>query len=204
MKQPLWDKAFIINLDRRQDRLAHARIQCAIADIKADVFSGYDRPLYCGTPNGNMGCTASHRAMLELCAFHKWPRTLVLEDDFVSLHVDVAHRLADLEVPDFDLLYLGGHYGGAPISRINKGIIRCNTMLTTSSYIVTCEHARRMAPQISGIGPIDNLYSGFAKDHRHYIVQPRLFAQYASHSDLCDHTRDNVPCMTDTRHERMV
>ncbi len=33
--------------------------------------------------NGNMGCTASHRGVLELICHHRWQRTLILEDDFM-------------------------------------------------------------------------------------------------------------------------
>lgn len=213
----LYDQAFVIHLSRRADRHAHASEMLKKCDINANWFLGYDSrdypprpggtsPLWHdNTPNGNAGCTASHRGVLTLAAHGPWQRILVLEDDFLPLYADVSERLAALTWPDgCDLLYLGGHYGEAPIERISPSLIRCATMLTTSSYIVTREHARRMIPYLTGIGPIDNLISMFARDHKHYILQPRLFAQYTSPSDLCGETRDNVPCMTDTRHENMV
>ena len=206
--QRYFQKVYLITLPRRRDRIEHAEKEldkCNLRDVT--WFDGYDKPIYEGTPNGNMGCTASHRALLELIAFNGYERVLVLEDDFLALYPDVNEKFAEMikEVPkDFDLLYLGGHYSEPPIARVSPHVIRCGRMSTTSSYAITWQHARRMAPYISGIGPIDCLYSGFAKDNKHYIFQPRLFAQYTSHSDLCDHTRDNVPCMTDTRHENMV
>lgn len=202
-----FDHIFVINLDRRADRWDHARSELEKLNIKAERFNGYDKPIYDTVPNGNMGCTASHRALLEVIAYHRWRRVLVFEDDFVSLFDDVNEKFEAMigEVPEnWDLLYLGGHYAEPPISRVSPHVIRCGRMMTTSSYGITWQQARRMAPYISGIGPIDSLFSGFAPDNNFYIFQPRLFAQWTSHSDLCDHTRDNVPCMTDTRHENMV
>lgn len=206
--QDWFSKIFLIHLSRRKDRYDRAISEIAKCNL-SDVtwFEGYDRPLHGNVPNGNVGCTASHRAIFELTAFHKWNRVLILEDDFFSLHANVNEMFTEMieEVPDdFDVLYLGGHYSEPPISRVSKHVIRCGRMSTTSSYAVTWQHARKMAPHISGPGPIDCLISGFASDNNHYIFQPRLFAQWTSHSDLCDHTRDNVPCMTDTRHENMV
>lgn len=205
---PAWfDKVFVINLDRRIDRWTHALEELRKLGLDAERFSGRDGVLYEGKVNGNAGCTASHRAIMELIAYHKWPRTLVLEDDFVALFDDVPQRFVSMiqEVPDdFDLIYLGGHYREAPLSRVSKHVIRCNGMLTTSSYIITPKAARNMAPYISGIGPIDNHFSMFAQSQKHYIFQPRLFAQFESYSDLCHEKRDNVPCMTDTHHENLV
>lgn len=202
-----FDKVFVINLDRRIDRWTHTLEQLRILGLEAERFSGRDGVMYEGRLNGNAGCTASHRAILELVAYHKWPRTLVLEDDFVALFDDVPERFASMirEVPeDMDMLYLGGHYQEAPISRVSKHVIRCGGMLTTSSYVITPAAALSMAPHISGIGPIDNLFSRFARTQKHYIFQPRLFAQYTSMSDLCGETRNNIICMTDGFHEGLV
>lgn len=211
----LFNHAFVINLQRRTDRWNHATKQLDACGIQAQRFEGYDARefppheslqglFYEDKPNGNAGCTASHRALLTLIAHGPWDRVLVLEDDFLPLHTDTRERLAALDPPPFDLLYLGGHYMEAPISRISSGFIRCAGMLTTSSYVITREHARRMVPYLTGIGPIDNLFSMFARKYQHVILQPRLFAQYTSQSDLCGETRNNVPCMTDQRHENMV
>ena len=202
------DRIFVINLDRRQDRWAHCVDQFAKLGLtNVERFPGWDGVIVNGKPNGNAGCTASHRSILELTAYHKWRRVLVFEDDFEAVHSDTQERFAAIlpELPEkWDLLYLGGHYAEEPISRHSKHVIRCGRMHTTSSYIVTSDHARRMAPNISGIGPIDTLFSGFARDSLHYILQPRLFVQYSSFSDLTERDSSNAMCMLDTRHENMV
>lgn len=203
-----FDKVFVINLDRRTDRWVKAQEHLESLGItKAERFPGHDGVVTDGRINGNAGCTASHRALMEIIAYHKWDWTLVLEDDFLPLYNDVPTRYEKMidQVPDnMDLLYLGGHYAEPPISRVSHNVIRCGRMMTTSSYVITHQYARKIAPYLTGIGPIDSLFSGFAHDNNHYIFQPRLFAQWTSYSDLCLHTRDNVPCMTDTNHENMV
>lgn len=205
--QKNFDKVFVINLDRRTDRWTNAQKNLLRLGLVAERFSGYDNVLYEGTVNGNAGCTASHRALLEIIAYNKWNRVLVLEDDFLPLYDNVPERYESMigDVPaDWSILYLGGHYREAPISRVTPHVIRCAGMLTTSSYVINHHAARRMAPKICGIGPIDNLFSLFAQEQKHYIFQPRLFAQYTSMSDLCGETRNNIICMTDGFHEGLV
>lgn len=205
-----FDRIFVINLASRPDRRAHAEAELQKLGItKAEWFEAYNRPKdHNGTPNGNMGCTASHRAVLEIIAYSKTPRALVLEDDF-SIAVNSPTKWFDgmiKEVPEtWEILYLGGHYGGPPISRISSHVIRIGRMMTTSSYGITWQMARKMAPHISGVGPIDELFCGFLnKDHECYIFSPRLFVQYPNFSDLNDREMDNSQCMLDSAHEKMV
>lgn len=202
-----FDHAFVINRDCRTDRWAIAQRYLKQIGVNAERFSAIDNIIYEGSINGNAGCTASHRAIMERIAQSSWSRVLVLEDDFLPLHANIASLMdaAMHQVPaDMDLLYLGGHYAEPPIARASHSVVRCGRMLTTSSYIVARDHAARMAPTFTGIGPIDNLFSGFSGSHNHYILQPRLFAQWTSRSDLCNETRNNVICMTDVSHENLV
>lgn len=204
-----FDKIFCINLSRRTDRWDHAQKQFNKFELyPVERFEGYDKPTdHLGNPNGNMGCTSSHRALLEIIAYHEWSRVLVFEDDF-EFRFDDANEQFDAmikEVPeDWDMLYLGGHYAEKPIRRVSEHVIRMGRMHTTSSYGITWQMARRMAPYICGIGPIDTLYSGFIPNNKCYIFQPRLVVQYSSFSDLTDRDSNNEPCMTDPNHEQMV
>lgn len=205
-----FDRIFVINLASRPDRRKHAEEQLAQLGItKAEWFPAYNRPIdHNGIPNGNMGCTASHRAILEIIAYDKTPRTLVLEDDF-TIAVNSPPQWFDgmiKEVPEtWEMLYLGGHYGEPPIERVSPHVIRIGRMLTTSSYGITWQMARKMAPYICGIGPIDSLYGGFHnKEHECYIFDPRMFVQYANFSDLQDRDMDNTACMLDQSHAKAV
>jgi hypothetical protein len=109
------------------------------------------------------------------------------------------------EVPDdWQMLYLGGHYAENPQSRVSPHVIRINQMKTTSSYAVTLDAARVMAPFIHGAIPIDELYADFNRNLRSYIFQPRLMIQADGYSDLQQHWMSNEGCMTDPHHEATV
>lgn len=197
-----FDHIICINLNRRPDRWQHAEAEFKKHNFTAMRFEGHDMPGW-----GNNGCTASHRGVLELISHHKWPRTLVLEDDFECVHDDMTAKFASMigEVPaDWEMLYLGGHYAEAPVERISGHVIRPGHLKTTSSYAVTYEAARKMAPHIFGIGPIDELYAKWNRELRCFIFQPRLMIQYNNYSDLQERECNNGPCMLDTRHENMV
>jgi GR25 family glycosyltransferase involved in LPS biosynthesis len=217
-----FDQIICINRVSRTDRRRHAAaqaIRCELFDHdNFQFFTAHDGHMLDGTFNGNFGCTASHRGVLELIAHHGWERTLVLEDDFDVVepgrYADHAKNRLPFneqwakmigEVPDdWEMLYLGGHYAEAPIARVSEHVIRIGRMLTTSSYGITAKFARKIAPHISGIGPIDVLYGGFHRENRCYCFTPRLMVQYENLSDLQHRKMDNSQCMLDPNHEAMV
>ena len=228
--QEFVDQIFLINLPRRGDRLKHAMEtlgKLGIEHSKVEVFDGYDRPRPDinnpeSQPNGTFGCTSSHRGVLEIIAHRRIKRALVLEDDFEFAYTNATRRFrcdpqalfdeACREIPaNFDLLYLAGHYAEVPQERISKHIIRVGRMFTTSSYVITSEAARKMAPYISGIGPIDCLFSEFTKKRMDgvklldaYCLEPRIFIQYTNHSDLHEKVENYEGCMMDGNHVKAM
>lgn len=201
-------KIIVINRDARTDRWEHCQEQFRKFNLaKVERFSAYDHGNINGHIGGNGGCTSSHRAVLDVIAYHKWPRTLVLEDDFEIIHHDFHDKFSEMigKVPDdWQLLYLSGHYAEKPQYRVNKHVIRMARMMTTTSYGITWQMAREMAPVIYGSAPIDTLYYPFHLSHKCYIFQPRLMVQYETYSDLQGRVMDNKPCMLDESHENMV
>jgi GR25 family glycosyltransferase involved in LPS biosynthesis len=204
-----WDKVFCINLDRRTDRWEHAQKQMELYNIQAERFSGYDNVIVEGLRNGNAGCTASHRGVLEIIAHNKWDKVLILEDDFECNHspsefLELWNQMIN-EVPkDWDFLYLGGHYANPPQKRVSKHVIKMDRMLTTSSYAVRWQTAKAISPYLSGNSPIDSLISGFTSQMNAYIFHPRLMVQTPSFSDIQERDCNHTYCMRDTSHENMV
>ncbi len=198
-----FNQIVLINLARRRDRLDECTAQFTKYGIEnVTLFNAHDMPGW-----GNNGCTASHRGVLELISHHKWARTLVLEDDFQILHDDFNERFASMigDVPsNWEMIYLGAHYAEKPQARISPRVIRSGRLKTTSSYAVTYELAREMAPHIAGIGPIDELYGQWNQRGNCYVFQPRLMVQRESYSDLQQRVCNNSGCMMDTNHENMV
>lgn len=217
---------FLINLTKRPDRLKEAQQQLAAVGLFDAVAPGAE-PYAAqknfvrfeaygdlidqeGRNNGNMGCTNSHRALLEIIAFNRYERALVLEDDFMlrpaiaQAFPHLFHQMT-LELPAaWRMLYLGGGYGEAPKRRHSEHLIETNSVMTTSSYIINWRQARRMAPYICGVGPIDSLYHGFNREGGCYMVQPRFFVQSPGYSDLQERHSSNAMSMEDEAHEDML
>lgn len=203
-----FDKVLWINAASRTDRAAQMREQFAKFHIEAERFEAHWKPVdHNARPSGNLGCTASHRGVLELITHHGWERTLVLEDDALILSDDFNEQFDSMiqEVPkDWDLLFLGAGYAEPPKRRVNGSVILTNGLMTTSSYGITHAMARKMAPHISGVGPIDSLFQQWQRNHHCYIFSPRLMAQRPSFSDLQEADSSNLQSMLDSRHEDML
>lgn len=202
------DRIFVINRDARTDRKAQYEAEFEKHGItRYERFQAYDHANINGYVGGNGGCVASHRALLEIIAYHKWKWTIIFEDDVEFVHSDTQARFAAMigDLPsDADMLYIGGHYGEKPQSRVSKHMIRVGAMLTTSSYAITWQFARHIAPTIFGSGPIDSLYGEYNRSGKCYCFQPRLAVQREGFSDLQGRVMANAPSMLDIRHENMV
>lgn len=223
--QTYFDQIILITLKRRSDRLAHAMgvlAKLGIPESAVELHYGPDRPLdHTGQPNGNLGCTTAHRQVLDLIISRNTPRTLVLEDDFdiafttpqqaslwmrnptMGQRVDAQAVFAQTvpQIPDdWEMLYLGRHFQEMPQKRVSPNLIRIGRMLTTSSYGITCLMAKKMAPSIVGIGPIDNLYGGFHRESQCYCVDPTMFIQMPCVSDLREKFENYVGAMQDMNH----
>lgn len=217
-----FDAVFIINLDRRTDRWAQAQREAEkilLPDSLYQRFSAYGYLVdETANINGNLGCTTSHRAVLEIIAHHHYERALVLEDDFMLRPKRAHEKRWDMErdffglfdavtqeLPcDWKMLYLGGQYAENPKRRYSPHLIETNGVLTTSSYVVGWKQARHMAPHIQGIGPIDNLYHRFNRERGCFMAFPRFFVQRPGLSDLTGRIDENATAMEDEHHEDML
>jgi len=209
-----FDAVYVINLEKRPDRWAHFQDEMRALGIAAyNRVEGYDMPLGNTRESGNFGCVASHRAVMERIVYDGAHRALVFEDDaalspkFKAADFAPTWDMIEGRLPAaWDLLYLGGHYAEPPLARVNPNVLRCARMHTTSSYGITYDMARKMAPHVYGCGPVDELFGQFADDRANllYIIQPRLFVQYPNFSDLQYREMDNSLCMTDRAHENMM
>jgi len=236
-----FDACFCINLDKRKDRwaecLAEIQNHLGTPDGFVQRWSGCEHP-----SNGHAGCTRSHRELLRHVAATGYTRVLVLEDDFAVITLDrlkekgfqpgyqvwdtfctvnqgqgsLNQRFGALSyfVPDdYDVLYLGAGYGENPISRLNKHVIRCGFMQTTSSYGITGKFAKRWTELVDAAtggdlerhpGPIDNTFGSMSHEHKYYVFQPRLMYQRESVSNITDKVECYLYSMSDPAHESKV
>lgn len=205
----VFSKILCINRTARTDRWDNVQRQCEKYGITLERFEAHDMAdcVLDGKPNGNFACTSSHRGCLELQCHFKWPTLLVLEDDFQIVDESFIEMFDSMwrEVPeDFDFLFLGAGYGEDPIARVNGSVIRAGRLLTTSSYAIKYHMARKIAPWLCGVGPVDSLMGGWHRDYKTYVFSPRLMVQADGMSDLTGQYSRNSNSMLDTHHENLV
>ncbi len=189
-----------INRTARKDRLDAAVEQSIRHNFTFTRFEAHE-----GRGDENRMCSASHRGCLELICHHGWQRTLILEDDFRILHDDMTERFFAMlpEVPsDVCLLYLGAGYAEVPQARVSEHVIRAGHLKTTSSYAITYQQARKMAPFICGSVAIDEQYREFNQNDPTYIFDPRLMAQSEGFSDIEQIHNNHSVSMCDPWHVR--
>lgn len=196
---------WVINLARRPDRLEHFTEQMKKIGVKHwNRFEAIDA----GPEMGNHGCTASHRALLDHIAKSGARRAFVFEDDAAirpqfeaGFNQEAGVALGELP-PDWDMVYLGGHYAEDPRGWFSKHLILMGQMKTTSSYGVTAKAAAEIRDRIphDSCDGIDNIIGEYASRTRSFITEPRFFIQYENYSDLQKRSMNNGPCMEDNGH----
>lgn len=198
-----FDKVFLINVAARKDRLEHAYAEASKHRFTFERFDAYLPFEVCGRVEVNAACTASHRALLEVTAYHKWNRVLILEDDFeiVVPNFEESFTAFVTDLPDdWEMAYLGGGFQADPQYRVSPNVVRTNGICTTSSYAVKWQSARKIAPHICGIGPIDCLYYHFNETLQTYIATPRMIVQMEGFSDIQGRVMANHHSMLDPHH----
>lgn len=212
-----FQKIFCINLDRSPERWAHVQKEADRFGIRnIERFRGYDFKDWERFPKNlreesmhtaMCGCSHSHAGIFHLIAHHGWDSVLVLEDDFEILHDDFLERFA-AAIPfipkDWDILYLGAHYGEVPTERINQFVVRAGYIKTTSSYAIRGRHARTMAPIIGQCSGPDDILSGYNPHVNAYVLHPRLIGQYKCQSTIWGGETHNTQSMTDPHHDAAI
>lgn len=193
-------RLFVINCASRTDRLEQFNAMAASLGISVQRFEAVTGIVVNGRVNANAGCTASHRALMELQIANNWPRLWIFEDDAACIYRDFHERWErfERELPaDWGMVYLGAGYFERPLRRVSPHVIRAGRLATTSSYGLTLEAAKKIAPSLTGVGPIDSLISGFHHEIPTYLISPRCFVQRPSFSDLQEREMNNSQSMLD-------
>jgi len=197
---------FLINLDRRSDRLKFITEQLNKIGIEAERVSAVDGNLLNPDPRigngwnhkGVAGCALSHRKVIELAKERQYSNFLVIEDDTVFCD-DFLEKLDFFmqQVPhDWDMLYFGGnHLGQLKAQNINVG--KCTHTLTTNCYAMQSsmyeEVLKNLPDKVEELKkPIDSLYTDFQKNENFniYTFKPHLVWQDSIFSDIENKSQD--------------
>ncbi len=180
--------AYLINLDRRPDRLGAFMVDSQKYKVPSvERFSAIEPADGNGKiSKAELGCFLSHREIWKKVK----QNTIVFEDDAKPTRQFSLPKLPE----GFHLMYLGGNhrlFGARPGVRIaywkeddrTIRMCRCDKTLTTHAYIISPEGAR-LALELTEEVQVDvALWSLQALGHSYYIT-PSLFVQRDSHSDI--------------------
>eukprot|EP00927_Polykrikos_kofoidii_P071657 TRINITY_DN67910_c0_g1_i1.p1 TRINITY_DN67910_c0_g1~~TRINITY_DN67910_c0_g1_i1.p1 ORF type:complete len:937 (+),score=126.91 TRINITY_DN67910_c0_g1_i1:157-2967(+) len=138
----LLDQVFVINLDRRPDRMRNVvgelkryglravRFPAVSGDaISVEEQARHDRSALRGIPKGHLGCFFSHLAVWKEVVRRRWNRVLILEDDAIFVTKEIMNfpeRIQDLERvdPNWQFVYAGRN--PVEVSRallLNEGLL---------------------------------------------------------------------------------
>lgn len=131
-----FDKVYCINLEERTDRWEQAQIEFSKIGIQDQV----ERWPGIKHTDGNLGCTLSHKTLIEHCKKEGYNNVLVFEDDVLFVETDtdkLEEAFNELkELDNWDLFYIGCTMSTQikSFSRVTENILRTNFAYTTHAY----------------------------------------------------------------------
>lgn len=180
-------ECWVINLDRRPDRLAHARAQLARIGVKdVRVFQAFDgrrlqltsrRPDW--VRKGAVGCYLSHLAVLKQAKARRAP-CMIVEDDLV-LTDDFLHEFDAFvrEVPaDWDVLHLSGGEHCQPPRVLGPHLARLVATWGTSMSFFRLPAIDRLLEEADSLDrPIDDFYIRMMPSLQFYAPARKIVSQ---------------------------
>ena len=127
LKPIQWNKIFVINLPRREDRKIQMKDFFAKSNIPQyeyefiKAYDGLDQSILSRyqeikksnpsnpiiTP-GHFACLLSHLEVIQIAKSRGYKSIMVLEDDVHTGEPDLIAKLHSITVPEYDIIYLGG------------------------------------------------------------------------------------------------
>lgn len=189
MINDFFDKVYLINLDRRIDRMVDCKNQFDKYKIEYERFSAIDgSKIVNHTSNlikGEIGCRNSHLNVIKMAKNENIYSILILEDDF-ELCDNFDHEFEKVinQLPeDWEWLYFGGSHFEEPI-KITDNIYRVNKTYTTHAYAIKNSIYDKLIDTLSIFGPADVRFAEIQKEINTYITIPHLIYQRDGYSDI--------------------
>lgn len=185
----LIDKAIVINLPHRTDRLEEIKREFALNKMKEpEVFTAHK------DDNGAKGAFMTFMDVFHYCFVQQFNRVAIFEDDaqFVVnteiLSKTVEGALNDLNGKSFDIIYLGVNTH-QPFEKFEgKNILKVNNGFALHGAIYSKEGIVKILKKISPVWenkPIDVLIAEHIQsENKCYCTYPLLVTQRPSYSDI--------------------
>lgn len=180
--------AYVINLDRRGDRLTRVAFEMQNSGFKWKRISAVDgslEKLPTGWPAGNgaYGCMLSHRTLLETAP--EDPITVFEDDATVVLNFKEKYKEFMALVPDdWDAIFLGGQHIDTP-TLVKPGLLKCRNTHRTHAYRIRGKYRKFLTLKWhEELGHIDHIWGRHQKDWKVYAPEKWLCGQFAGRSDI--------------------
>ncbi len=182
------DKVIYINLEHRTDRKEQIELELQkyFSSEKIQRFNAIKHQ------RGNIGCTQSHIAVLEMAIKENWNNVLIVEDDAIWSNFNKGYDiLQSLIKNNYDVIQLGSTY-----TQYDKNTYKTTKAWTTTAYIVQQNYYSTLLENFkeglnfltqTGIGPrfaIDVYMGILQKRDNWYAIVPSLMIQRESYSDI--------------------
>lgn len=145
-----WNKIFVINLKRREDRKKKIIEQfekfniCNYEFIEA--IDGLDKNILLKYNNlkkknitkiitsGHFACLLSHIKSISIAKQRGYPNVMILEDD-ITLDECFINKLSNIEIPQYDMIYLGGIINKKKV--LFNDWVKCHKIMGAYGYILS-------------------------------------------------------------------
>ncbi len=196
-----FDKTFLINLDRRPDRLAIVNNECVKFGVKFERISAIDgsvnnfelidKNYYWNNNAASLSMT--YLKILLYCKENNINSVLFLEDD-VEFDLKLNDRLFDIfiELPkDWELLYFGSNHN-KPYIPYSKNLVRCSRTYSTHCVAINSTVYDILIEDLSKLDkPIDCKLADLIQSRgKSYSVFPNIAFQRVGYSDILNQKVD--------------
>ena len=186
-----FDKTYVINLDKRMDRLETFQKEMKKYSIHGvERFSAIDGNLieYNGPLlAGEIGILMSHFEIIKKSKEENLNNILILEDDvFFSDEILKLDEYMSLIPKDWDFIYFGGnHVYGTPPVKINEKVLKLNFTVALQCVAIN----KQMFDVILSILPkmgkqVDGYYANLHNTFNAYGFTPIMAKQMLGFSDI--------------------
>ncbi len=208
---PTFDNVFVINLDRRADRLALFNKGLAgslwpFAEpkrIQALDGKWLARPEWYNQQDGAWGCLQTHLRLYEEAMNNCWPTLWIFEDDcvFVEDSSDRMKTFFDNVPDDWDHIYLGGLprlVSQYPPQQINDHVWRLHAVTGTWAMGMTLSYIKKIykfmhefmhsMDKVGVKGHLDRMFAEFHHEFtpKVYAPHPWIVGMAPGASDICN------------------
>lgn len=193
----MFEHSYCINLVRRTDRWRKAQKEFIRAGLRVERFPAVDGSTYFSeipkewsdhprrSIKGAMGCTLSHKNLLEEARFEGFEQVAIFEDD-----IDIKSNFWDITIlafkqlpPEWAILYLGCVNIKDP-TLYSENLYQSKLAWTTHSYIANGKYYDRILNLLNFSKPIDKLWGPLFEEGLIFCTKPMVVLQTTDFSDI--------------------